>query len=63
VNRGGSGDSSAKDELLKWVQSKIPEYHITNFNKNWNDGKALNALTSKFAYHKRWYTIPNFAYF
>jgi len=48
VNRGGSGDSSAKDELLKWVQSKIPEYHITNFNKNWNDGKALNALTSKF---------------
>ena len=48
MNRGGSGDSSAKDELLKWVQSKIPEYHITNFNKNWNDGKALNALTSKF---------------
>jgi len=48
VNRGGS-DGSAKDELLRWVQSKIPEYNITNFKQNWNDGKALNALTNALA--------------
>jgi len=48
VNRGG-GDGSAKDELLKWVQSKIPEYRITNFKQDWNDGKALNALTNALA--------------
>jgi len=48
VNRG-AGDGSAKDELLRWVQSKIPEYNITNFKQNWNDGKALNALTNALA--------------
>jgi len=48
VNRGGQ-DGSAKDELLRWVQSKIPEYHITNFKSDWNDGKALNALTNALA--------------
>lgn len=49
VNRGGQSDGSAKDELLKWVQSKIPEYNITNFKQNWNDGRALNALTNALA--------------
>jgi hypothetical protein len=29
----GGGDESAKNELLKWVQSKIPEYNITGFKK------------------------------
>jgi len=48
VNRGG-GDGSARDELLKWVQSKIPAYNITNFKGNWNDGKALNALSDALA--------------
>lgn len=33
VNRGGSGDENAKSELLKWVQSKIPEYNVTGFKK------------------------------
>jgi len=45
IKKGGSGDEgSAKNELLKWVQSKIPEYGITGFTKDWNDGKAINAL-------------------
>jgi filamin len=49
VNRGGSGDENAKSELLKWVQSKIPEYNVTGFKKDWNDGKALCALTNAVA--------------
>jgi len=35
---------SPKQELLDWVRSKIPEYNITGFKKDWNDGRALNAL-------------------
>jgi len=49
VNRGGSGDGSAKDDLLKWVQSKIPEYGITGFPQAWNDGRAVCALTDALA--------------
>ncbi|PRP88458.1 filamin-C-like [Planoprotostelium fungivorum] len=43
ITKGGS-DGSAKSDLLRWVQSKIPEYNIQNFQKDWNDGKAINAL-------------------
>lgn len=32
------------NDLLRWVQSKIPEYNITGFKKDWNDGRALCAL-------------------
>lgn len=32
---------SARSELLEWVRSKIPEYNIQNFAKDWNDGKAV----------------------
>mmetsp|Transcript_14405 Transcript_14405/g.20205 ORF Transcript_14405/g.20205 Transcript_14405/m.20205 type:complete len:448 (+) Transcript_14405:55-1398(+) len=39
INRNGGGE-----DLLKWIQSKIPEYGIKNFTKDWNDGRALNAL-------------------
>ena len=35
---------SAKNELLKWVQSKIPEYNVRNFHDSWTDGKAICAL-------------------
>jgi len=38
------GIRDGKNELLEWVRSKIPEYDIKNFTKDWNDGKALNAL-------------------
>eukprot|EP00054_Salpingoeca_dolichothecata_P031713 m.264383 g.264383 ORF g.264383 m.264383 type:complete len:407 (-) comp27777_c0_seq1:167-1387(-) len=36
----------AKDMLLEWVRSKIPEYDIKNFKSNWNDGRAICALTN-----------------
>lgn len=39
-----SGRSDYEDELLKWVQSKIPEYGVTNFTSSWNDGRAINGL-------------------
>lgn len=38
INRNGDND------LLRWIQSKIPEYNIKNFTRNWNDGRALNGL-------------------
>lgn len=38
--------SGAKDLLLEWVRSKIPEYNIKNFNSDWNDGRAFCALTN-----------------
>jgi filamin len=34
------------DELMKWVRSKIPEYNIQNWQKDWNDGRAICALTN-----------------
>jgi hypothetical protein len=45
INKGGN-DSGAKNELLEWVRSKIPEYNIQNFQKDWNDGKAICALVN-----------------
>jgi filamin len=35
---------SAKNDLLAWVRKQIPEYNITNFKENWQDGRALCAL-------------------
>jgi len=40
---------NAKNELLRWVQSKIPEYNIKGFTKDWNDGAALCALVDAIA--------------
>lgn len=40
----GGSSSSARSDLLKWVQSKIPDYNIKNFSSNWNDGRAICAL-------------------
>lgn len=40
IKRGGAED----DDLLKWVQSKIPDYGITGWKKDWNDGRAVCAL-------------------
>lgn len=44
IQRGEQDGSSAKSELLKWVRSKIPEYDIKNFTKDWQNGKAITAL-------------------
>jgi len=38
------GDSSARQELLEWVRSQIPEYNINNFASDWQNGRALCAL-------------------
>jgi glutaredoxin-related protein len=43
-DRDNDSKTSPKQELLDWVRSKIPEYNITGFKKDWNDGRALNAL-------------------
>lgn len=43
--KAGGNDDGAND-LLRWIQSKIPEYNITGFTKDWNDGKAICALTN-----------------
>eukprot|EP01127_Copromyxa_protea_P008945 TRINITY_DN206_c0_g1_i1.p1 TRINITY_DN206_c0_g1~~TRINITY_DN206_c0_g1_i1.p1 ORF type:complete len:754 (-),score=220.15 TRINITY_DN206_c0_g1_i1:24-2285(-) len=39
-----SEGASAKQELLEWVRSKIPEYDIKNFTNDWTSGKAIAAL-------------------
>ncbi|XP_051548052.1 filamin-C [Myxocyprinus asiaticus] len=33
-----------KQRLLGWIQNKVPQLPINNFNKDWRDGKALGAL-------------------
>lgn len=43
IKHGGEQGDAISD-LLKWVQSKIPEYNITNFTTDWNDGRAVCAL-------------------
>lgn len=43
---GAGGDNTGANSLLEWVRSKIPEYDIKNFTKNWCDGKAICALTN-----------------
>merc|ERR1712154_283121 len=44
ITSDGDGAGSPKQELLKWVKSKIPSYNVTNFVKSWSDGKAIMAL-------------------
>jgi len=44
MDRDNDASTTPKQELLEWVRSKIPEYNIQNFKKDWNDGRALNAL-------------------
>jgi len=41
VNEG----SSARQELLDWIRSQIPSYNINNFTSDWQNGRALMALT------------------
>src|SRR5690349_7821350 len=36
--------SQLKSLLLKWVNTKIPYYNITNFSSDWYSGKAISAL-------------------
>ncbi|XP_077449769.1 filamin-C-like isoform X4 [Stigmatopora argus] len=38
-----------KQRLLGWIQNKVPQMPITNFNRDWRDGKALGALVDNCA--------------
>lgn len=38
-----------KQRLLGWIQNKVPEMPINNFNRDWRDGKALGALVDNCA--------------
>ncbi|KAJ4921025.1 hypothetical protein JOQ06_007930 [Pogonophryne albipinna] len=38
-----------KQRLLGWIRNKVPELPITNFHRDWRDGKALGALVDNCA--------------
>ncbi|XP_041080791.1 filamin-B isoform X1 [Polyodon spathula] len=38
-----------KQRLLGWIQNKIPYLPITNFSKDWQDGRTLGALVDSCA--------------
>lgn len=38
-----------KQRLLGWIQNKLPELPITNFNRDWQTGQALGALVDSCA--------------
>ncbi|XP_064632236.1 filamin-A-like isoform X3 [Lineus longissimus] len=42
-------EKTPKQRLLAWVQNKIPEAPITNFTRDWNDGRAIGALVDAIA--------------
>ncbi|XP_056886681.1 filamin-B isoform X1 [Takifugu flavidus] len=38
-----------KQRLLGWIQNKVPDLPITNFSRDWSNGKALGALVDSCA--------------
>ncbi|XP_060926160.1 filamin-B isoform X1 [Limanda limanda] len=38
-----------KQRLLGWIQNKVPDLPISNFSRDWRDGKALGALVDSCA--------------
>ena len=42
-----------KQRLLGWIQNKVPQLPINNFNRDWQDGKALGALVDNCAPGKK----------
>jgi filamin len=42
-------DLTPKQRLLGWIQNKIPQLPITNFSRDWQDGRALGALVDNCA--------------
>lgn len=43
IQKGGVSQS-AKNDLLKWVQSKIPHKNVMNFTSSWQDGTSICEL-------------------
>ncbi|EDQ90295.1 uncharacterized protein MONBRDRAFT_36696 [Monosiga brevicollis MX1] len=54
---GHGKKGGARELMLEWVRSKIPEYNIKNLNKDWNDGRAMAALVNVIAGEPQ--VIPN----
>ncbi|ERL95534.1 hypothetical protein D910_12796 [Dendroctonus ponderosae] len=48
MSNGGT-ESTPKQRLMNWIQSKIPDLPIRNFTTDWNDGKRLGALVDSVA--------------
>lgn len=42
----GKNAANAKNALLEWIQSKIPERNIKNLKADWHDGTNVCALTN-----------------
>uniref|UniRef100_UPI00358E6021 filamin-C-like isoform X2 n=1 Tax=Myxine glutinosa TaxID=7769 RepID=UPI00358E6021 len=38
-----------KQRLLGWIQNKLPDMPVTNFSRDWRDGRALGALVDSCA--------------
>jgi len=46
----GGAKMTPKQALLAWVKSKMPEsVRMDNFNKDWNDGRAVACLVDAVA--------------
>ncbi|GIY01877.1 filamin-A [Caerostris darwini] len=43
------GGPTPKQRLLGWIQNKLPDLPINNFNSDWNDGRAIAALVDALA--------------
>ncbi|XP_054724113.1 filamin-A-like [Uloborus diversus] len=43
------GGPTPKQRLLGWIQNKLPDLPINNFNSDWNDGRAVAALVDALA--------------
>ena len=40
------GEMTASKLLLAWFQASLPQFQITNFSRDWNDGVKLSALAN-----------------
>uniref|UniRef100_UPI00358FEB07 filamin-C-like isoform X2 n=1 Tax=Myxine glutinosa TaxID=7769 RepID=UPI00358FEB07 len=43
------GKQTPKQRLLGWIQNKLSDLPVTNFNRDWQDGRALGALVDSCA--------------
>ena len=53
----GAQDLTPKQRLLGWIQNKIPQIPITNFSRDWQDGRALGALVDNCAPGKNTFSL------
>ncbi|TNN82093.1 Filamin-C [Liparis tanakae] len=51
-----------KQRLLGWIQNKVPQLPIRNFNRDWRDGKALGALVDNCAPAPLLHNTPKFGH-